>query len=365
MTPRGDSAADTHHESTARRYPDGLLPSLRDIHLVCPLCRRELSVQADAYECRSCQRVYGLHAGIPDFRVFPDPYLSVAEDHARTDIVLQGLETQPDLESLLEFYWSFSDVTPIPLRKKFVRSAMVAGVKAKRIMRTLADTTFVRSLTPETTRSVLDIGAGTGGFVAAATARYETVVGTDIAMRWLHVSRRRYMDLGVPVPPLVCCCAEHLPFPDGAFDLVVAAATIEFVRDQDAVLEESARVLSRDGSMFLQSVNRYALSGDPYVYLWGVGFLPRAWQARYVRWRRDASYENIRLLSHRELHRMAASHFRHQEYALPDVDAEVLERFPVVTRAMVHVYRRLKRLHGIAFILRSLGPGWDVKLSKS
>lgn len=348
----------------ARRHPDGVLPALRDIDLVCPLCHQEMEVVADAYHCAPCHRTYPLHAGIPDFRVFPDPYLDFDEDRARTEIVLDGLDKQRDLESLLVYYLSFSDVTPIPLRSKFVRSAMLAERKAARILQLLEGTTFASAVTPHTVRRVLEIGSGTGGFLAVAAPHYEQVVGIDIAMRWLHVSRRRFMDHGLPVPPLVCCCAEHLPFPDGSFDLAVSAATLEFVRDQQQVVAETARVLTGTGSLFLQTVNRFAVSGDPYVYLWGLGFLPRAWQARYVRWRRDASYENIRLLSFRELHRMAARHFRSREIALPDVDSAMLAKFPPSTRVLVYLYRALKRLPPVGLALRWIGPGWDAKMGK-
>lgn len=350
---------------SARRHPEGILPSLREMNLVCPLCRQALEVLAEAYRCARCQRTYALHAGIPDFRVFPDPYLNVGEDRARTEIVLAGLEKQYDLEALLEYYWSFSDVTPVPLRSKFVRSAMLGEGKAQRVLRLLEGDAFTAPLAPQTTRRVLEIGSGTGGFLTVAAPHYEQVVGIDIAMRWLHVSRRRFMDRGMPVPPLVCCCAEHLPFPDGVFDLAVSAATLEFVRDQRQVLAECARVLTDRGAFFLQTVNRFAVSGDPYVYLWGVGFLPRAWQARYVRWRRQASYENIRLLSLRELHRIAAEQFCSREFALPDVDMAVLDQFPPSTRVLVHLYRVLKRLPPVDWMLKGIGPGWDVKLRKT
>ena len=123
---------------------------MRDIDLVCPLCHREMEVVADAYHCARCQRTYPLHAGIPDFRVFPDPYLDFDEDRARTEIVLDGLDKQRDLESLLVYYWSFSDVTPIPLRGKFVRSAMLAERKAARILQLLEGTTFTSAVTPRT-----------------------------------------------------------------------------------------------------------------------------------------------------------------------------------------------------------------------
>lgn len=342
----------------AEEYPADLLPSLRGLPLVCPLCRGKLAVLPGAFRCPPCGRDYPLHGGIPDFRVFPDPYLSYRDDHDRTEFVLDALERH-DFPSLLDAYWSRSDVTPVALRGKFVRGALMGEHRASRTLRVLGDGTFGR---PVRARRVLEVGSGTGNFLAAASGRFETLVGVDIAMRWLHVSRSRFRERGLPVPPLVCCCAESLPFPDGTFDLVVASSTLEFARDQRRLLDEAARVLGEDGSAYVNTVNRYSLGTNPYVYLWGVGFLPRRWQARYVRRRRDASFENIRLLSLPELDRLASRCFSRREYALPEVDEAAAREFPPALKLQLRGYRLLKRFPLSGPILRRFGPQWDVLL---
>ncbi|MGH9945835.1 MAG: methyltransferase domain-containing protein [Pyrinomonadaceae bacterium] len=341
-------------------HPQGLLPSLRQIEFVCPNCRGCLVVSTSGYDCEKCQKKYPVHAGIPDFRVFPDPYLDFQEDYDRTEIVLAGLEKHR-LEKLLEYYWSFSDITPENLRSKFIRSVMLGEKRAKRTLETFKDGTFNTSIAA---RKVLEIGSGTGSFLAAAAGRYEQIIGIDIAMRWLHVSRRRFMDKGLPVPPLVCCCAEYLPFEDNSFDLVAAASTLEFVKDQEKVLSEAARVLGDDGAFYLNTVNRYSLARDPYSYLWGVGFLPRKWHAKYVFWRNNAVYKT-RTLSFNELDRLASVNFSSREFVLPDIDPLTLRQFSLFTRFQIHVYRFLKKLSVISYLFKQIGPGWDVVLRKS
>jgi ubiquinone/menaquinone biosynthesis C-methylase UbiE len=210
----------------------------------------------------------------------------------------------------------------------------------------------------------LEIGSGSGNFLALATEHYDQVIGIDIGMRWLHLSRRRFMDRGLPVPPLVCCCAEYLPFPDNSFDLVVSASTLEFVRDQNRVLSESARTLKDGGSLYIQTVNRYAVTRDPYAYLWGVGFLPRSWQARYVHWRRGAKYDNIKLLSLGELKRLAGKYFDQTEFALPLIDTSVLRQFSPFTRFQGRVYGYIRKLPLFSTLLKRYGPGWEVSLRK-
>ncbi len=342
-------------------HPRSLLPSLREIEFVCPVCRGQLEILRDreGYRCQKCDRAYLSHAGIPDFRVFRDPFLSFEEDHERTEIILAELDHR-NLESLLEYYWTFSDITPVALRPKFIRSALLGEGKAKRILRTFESGAFKKPVTP---RRVLEIGSGTGNFLALAAKQYEQVIGIDIAMRWLHVSRRRFMDQKLPVPPLVCCCAEYLPFADDSFDLVVSSATLEFVKDQEQVLAECARTLKQDGLVFLNTANRYAVSKDPYAYLFGVGLLPRTWQVPYVRWRREAPYE-VRTLSLGELNKLASKYFRTREFLLPNVVPEALRHFSAPTRMQMRLYQTVRRLWPFSLLLKWVGPGWDILLRK-
>ena len=184
-------------------------------------------------------------------------------------------------------------------------------------------------------------------------------------MRWLHVSRRRFMDKGVAVPPLVCCCAEFLPFADNSFDLATAISTFEFVGDQQKVLAEFARTLNENGEVYINSVNRFSIARDPYAYLWGIGFLPRSLQAKYVFWRRGASYENVKTLSYGEFGRMSRVHFPDSKFVLPDVVPEMLEQFSRFTRLQVRAYRLVKKLPVFSQMLKRFGPGWNVQLRKN
>jgi SAM-dependent methyltransferase len=293
--------------------------------------------------------------------VFPDPYLGVEEDRRRTDQVLDVLDRY-DLPGLLEHYWSLSDITPPALRGRFIRGALQGEAKARRLLDLLADGTFPAAPPP---RSVLEIGSGTGALLAVAAERFPRVVGVDIAMRWLHVSRRRFLDRGRPAPPLVCACAERLPFPDGVFDLVVSAATLEVVRDPGQALAECARVLAPGGTVLLNTGNRFSLAPEPHVQLFGVGFLPRRWQAPYVRWRRGVDFAKIRPVSLRELDRLAAPLFRARQVMPADAADETVAGLPALQRAQVAVYRGLRRRRLLRPLLLPLAPEWDVRLAKS
>lgn len=339
------------------RHPSSLLPANRALEFVCPLCRGDLEIEAEAYACRACDREYPLQGGIPDFRVFPDPFLSFEGDRERTSRILEVLH-QHTLPPLLEFYWSLSDITPIELRPKYVQSALRGESRARRLWNLLPSEE--RQAAPR----ILEIGSGTGNFLAVALSQGANVVGTDIAMRWLHVSRRRFLDRGLPVPPLVCCCAEHLPFRDAQFDRIVSAATLEFIRDPERALAEAARVLDDGGSMLLNTANRRTLARDAYAHLRGVGYLPRSWQSRYVRWRNGACYEHTRPLSLGELSELARRYFARREIAPADVDEATLRQQPARVRTAVSVYRAATGLALVRKLVARVAPQWDALLER-
>ena len=70
----------------------------------------------------------------------------------------------------------------------------------------------------------------------------------DIAFRWLIVARKRLEEAGVSVP-LVCACAEALPFRDGTFDTVVASLVFCSVPEPARGLAEVKRVLRAGGRL--------------------------------------------------------------------------------------------------------------------
>ena len=119
----------------------------QDLTFVCPLCRGLLTSAPEAFACGPCVRRYPRHDGIPDFRVFPDPYLGFEEDRARTEAVLEALHRY-DLPGLLEHYWSLSDITPPDLRRRFIRGALQGEAKARRFLRVLDEAAPVREATP-------------------------------------------------------------------------------------------------------------------------------------------------------------------------------------------------------------------------
>lgn len=54
----------------------------------CPQCRWALTVDSGAYRCSACQREYPMVFGIPDFRLFPDPYISFEDEYKKVYVLV-------------------------------------------------------------------------------------------------------------------------------------------------------------------------------------------------------------------------------------------------------------------------------------
>lgn len=96
---------------------------------------------------------------------------------------------------------------------------------------------------------LLDLGCGGGRHAFGAAERGARVVALDVDLAELEDVRQWLQALAAEPEPgagsgaVVGGDALHLPFPDGAFDRVIAAEVLEHVPDDDAALAELARVL--------------------------------------------------------------------------------------------------------------------------
>jgi ubiquinone/menaquinone biosynthesis C-methylase UbiE len=116
------------------------------------------------------------------------------------------------------------------------------------IVRRCIDLTLARFPAPE---RVLDVGCGTGLLLRQLARRVPAAVeltGIDPSGAMVGQARARAAD---PRLRYVQAMAEQLPFPDAAFDLVVATTSFDHWADQGAGLAECHRVLASGGHLVL------------------------------------------------------------------------------------------------------------------
>lgn len=89
---------------------------------------------------------------------------------------------------------------------------------------------------------VCDVGCGGGGASVLAAERGARVSGLDAAGNLVEVARRRLPEADLRVGDM-----ESLPFPDDAFDVVLAANSLQFTADGSAALRETGRICRPGG----------------------------------------------------------------------------------------------------------------------
>jgi malonyl-CoA O-methyltransferase len=94
---------------------------------------------------------------------------------------------------------------------------------------------------------ILDIGCGTGAMLSALQARYNNscLYGIDLAFNMARLSAKKNSGCTA----IVNGDAEHLPFMDKRFDLVVSASTFQWLDSLDKTFLECRRVMKEDGIM--------------------------------------------------------------------------------------------------------------------
>jgi len=99
---------------------------------------------------------------------------------------------------------------------------------------------------------VLDVATGTGHVALAAARRSAESVGIDYVPALLDIARRRAAAEDLVVE-LTEADAEHLPYDDASFDVVMSAIGVMFAADHDAAGRELARVTRPGGRIGVAS----------------------------------------------------------------------------------------------------------------
>jgi SAM-dependent methyltransferase len=89
---------------------------------------------------------------------------------------------------------------------------------------------------------LLDVGCGSGLTLVLAAERGAAVSGVDVTPGLLAIARKR-----LPNADLYEADMEHLPLPDGAFDVVLGVNAFQFAGDPVGALAEAARVCRPGG----------------------------------------------------------------------------------------------------------------------
>lgn len=323
--------------------------NFKGIEICCPHCRGELEQAQDAaLACRGCGREFPVLLGIPDLRIFPDPYIGLEDDRAKAARLGERFD-EFNFEGFVDFYYSITPAVPPQHVQIYKRGLMAAPGRAADWL-----ASWEAAAGNKNGQALLDVGCGTAPLLLAAR-HYATRVGVDIAFRWLILAKKRLSETGLDLP-LVCACGEALPFRSECFDRVIADSTIEHFRDQRKGLDEMHRVLRPGGWLFLATPNRFSLGPDPHTGVWAGSWLPQSWTAAIMR--RSGGIPPMRNLLHifslRRL--LTRAGFEWIRVSLPGVPARQRAHFSSLMRLVIGVYDLFRRIPVARHALYLVGP---------
>jgi SAM-dependent methyltransferase len=104
-------------------------------------------------------------------------------------------------------------------------------------------------------RSVLEVGCGAAVDLARFAKGGAVTTGVDIAPSAIALARDNFTQQGL-AGRFEVADAEHLPFPDGSFDLVYAHGVVQYTAQPQQLVDECRRVLKPGGHAIFQVYNR-------------------------------------------------------------------------------------------------------------
>jgi SAM-dependent methyltransferase len=104
-------------------------------------------------------------------------------------------------------------------------------------------------------KRVLDVGCGAGTDLVRFAKGGAMVSGVDISASAIALARQNFSQQGLEAD-LREADGEHLPYDDGAFDLVFAHGVVQYTPDARTLVEECRRVLKPGGEAIFQVYNR-------------------------------------------------------------------------------------------------------------
>jgi 2-polyprenyl-3-methyl-5-hydroxy-6-metoxy-1,4-benzoquinol methylase/uncharacterized protein YbaR (Trm112 family) len=267
----------------------------------CPVCRGNLKSNTDHLICVECHEVFPVISGIPDLRYPPAIGEEMQRDLTQARRVAATAGQKSAAELVREFFSSREGTKGWTSHDTEARVAQSLGMPARLRWEVQG---WLRPVSDN--NAFLDLGCGLGGLLSAAASLGKSGIGIDNGMLVLVVARR-LIEINGGHAELACATAEALPLADNSVGGVVMYDVVEHIDNLAKALSEVSRVTSQGGAFACSTPNRFSLAPEPHVHLLGVGWLPRKYQAPYVKKRRGLDYGGTRLLTPWELLRFMKS----------------------------------------------------------
>lgn len=280
--------------------------------ICCPACHGRL----EKGQCQNCGELFDNTFGVLDLRwPRPDPEGAIDADSRFELAFLQ--EVLPVYENssyrqLIEIVMRISrELLDVPeqIIDHFENYRNRSEARGKRMLE-MFNARLAQYFPSPKPKIVLDVGCGVGAITAELSRQFECAIGLDPMLSNLLLAQKYFSEQGLTNGVFVQGYAQQLPIADESVNYSVALNVIEHLIKVEETFHEIARVLRPRGCFVGDSRNRYDLFfPEPHIKVRFFGFIPRAYQKDMAHKLRNMPYDNINLLSARELKRYARQAF--------------------------------------------------------
>jgi|SRR3989344_5574894 len=151
----------------------------------------------------------------------------------------------------------------------------------KRVMDRYNDLLKTFSIESLKNKKILEIGSGSGIFVAYLRKEGVKAYGVEPDKYSLECSLN-ILRVNNIKPCISNSCGEKLKFPSNYFDIIISYQVLEHTQDPPKVLEECSRVLKKNGFLYFVVPNYNSFWEGHYSIIW-FPFLPKSLYKIYVR----------------------------------------------------------------------------------
>jgi ubiquinone/menaquinone biosynthesis C-methylase UbiE/uncharacterized protein YbaR (Trm112 family) len=308
--------------------------------LCCVACRGQLACSDSQVTCTTCGRSWPIILGVPDFRDRASRYVQDdLEQAARLQEVFYT-KSRDELVTLAVRMGSFyhDDRATDRLQAQRVYNRQAWQQRAQEMSARLVQ---LRSVWGRDHFAVgADIGCGSGPNLVSLAAICDQVVGIDASLSELILARKLLDQEKINNVELACAYAEALPIPSQSVDLAISMYVLEHVTSPAQSLIEASGVLKPSAKLYFAVPYRYALiPPEPHTHVWWVGWLPRRWQASYVRFFKPGFEYNIHLFSFGEIADLAlhtGAHLCFVNFGFDPCYPPLNERYQRIWRVLRH-----------------------------
>lgn len=300
--------------------------------------------------CVRCGSDYPLQHGFIDFRTGQAVDVDAQADSKLAEL-LAARQASSTFSELRAYYYSLRPEAADALHERHESHFRAEAIRAARVVQQLSE------------GPLLDLGCGAGQYLLAAARTGRQAAGVDASLCQLILARKLLADEGFSAQ-LALANVEQLPFGSETFRCAAATDVIEHLDDPNLLLAETARVLAPQGILWLTTPNRFSLTAEPHVGLWGAGWLPHRLAVSYVRARTNIDYRPIRLLSLNSLRDALERSFPRVEIRLATLTASETNAFPPLKRILAHSYSTVSRISLLRPALLRVTPYFEATCRK-